>query len=301
MSIFGFGHNNVFSLWLHAARPRTLPAALAPVMVGASLAVADGCFTFLPALAALIGALLLQIAVNFANDYFDFKNGIDTEERLGPVRVTQRGLIEPEYVKKAMIAVLSAATCIGLYLTYIAGWPILMVGIAAIVASLSYSGGPFPLASNGLGDLFVFIFFGLVAVGGTYYVQALTLNCRVMAVSVPIGLQITAIIVVNNLRDIPTDGKHGKHTLAVLLGQHKTRIEYLLLIVTAYVLLVAFWVFGWFSRWILLPMLALPFFVPVIRTVFKEAGPILNQALARTAALALIFSLLLSVGLILAR
>lgn len=287
------------SAWMIATRPRTLPAAVAPVMVGAAAAVADGVFEWMPALAALLGALLLQIGVNLANDYFDFKKGIDTSERLGPVRVTQSGLIPPDRVKFAMIVIFGGALIVGMYLTAVAGWPILAIGVACILASLAYSGGPFPLASHGLGDLFVFIFFGIVAVCGTYYVQALTVTVQVLWLSVPVGLLITSIIVVNNLRDIPTDRKSGKKTLAVILGERGTKLEYLSLVIGAYIMPAVFLISGGFSGWILLPLISIPLSIPNIIAVHKDKGPPLNRALAKTAALSLVFSLLLSAGLVL--
>ena len=284
--------------WMLATRPRTLPAAVSPVMVGTAMAVADGKFEFMPAFAALLGALLLQIGVNLANDYFDFKKGIDTSERLGPVRVTQSGLISPDRVRLAMIVIFSGAFAVGLYLTAVAGWPVLAGGMACILASLAYSGGPFPLASHGLGDLFVFIFFGLVAVCGTYYVQALQVTTQVLWLSVPVGFLITAIIVVNNLRDIPTDRKSGKNTLAVILGERGTKLEYLLLVTGAYIMPAAFFFSGGFSVWVLLPMISIPLSIPNIIAVHKDKGPSLNPVLAKTAALSLLFSLLLAAGLV---
>jgi 1,4-dihydroxy-2-naphthoate octaprenyltransferase len=227
--------------WLLAARPKTLPAALAPVLVGTALAFHDGAFAPLPALAALLGALLLQIGSNFANDYFDFFKGADTHERLGPVRVTASGLISPGQLRWGMVAVFGLAALDGLYLIQVGGWPILAVGVASILAALLYTGGPFPFGYYGLGDLFVFIFFGLVAVCGTYYVQALTLTGPVVLAAVPPGLLITAILVVNNLRDIETDAKAGKRTLAVMLGRDGTRAEYRLLLALAYILPLALW------------------------------------------------------------
>lgn len=284
--------------WVLATRPRTLPAAVSPVMVGTAMAVADGKFEFMPAFAALLGALLLQIGVNLANDYFDFKKGIDTSERLGPVRVTQSGLIPPGRVRLAMIIIFGSALAVGLYLTAVAGWPVLAVGMACILASLAYSGGPFPLASHGLGDLFVFIFFGLVAVCGTYYVQALEVTAMVVWLSVPVGFLITAIIVVNNLRDIPTDRKSGKNTLAVILGESGTKLEYLLLVIGAYIMPAAFFFSGGFSVWVLLPLISIPMSIPNIIAVHKDKGPSLNLVLAKTAALSLVFSLLLAAGLV---
>ena len=288
-----------FDAWILATRPKTLPAALAPVVVGSALALAHGRFAPLPALAALAVALLLQIGVNLANDYFDYIKGIDSEERLGPVRVTQSGLIPPARVKAATGIVLGLSGLPALYLAYIGGWPVMVIGAASIVAALAYSGGPFPLASNGLGDLFVFVFFGLVAVGGTYYVQALDLTTIVVVMGAVVGLLITAILVVNNLRDIPTDRKTGKRTLAVRLGRRATTLEFSLLWAVAYATLPIFWISGTFSAWVLLPFATAPFVWRLVRAVIGSAGgPMLNQALAATAKLAFVFSLLLGVGIV---
>lgn len=285
--------------WFLAIRPKTLPAAVSPVIVGAAIAFADDGFKVFPALAALTGALLLQIGVNLANDYFDYVKGIDTSDRLGPVRVTQSGLIPPNRVRAAMILVFSIAAAIGLYLVIVGGWPILLVGCAAIAAALSYSGGPYPLASHGLGDLFVFIFFGIVAVCGTYYVQVHRVTVDTLLMAIPLGLLITAILVVNNLRDIDTDRKAGKRTLAVILGGKGTRIEYVLLMVVAYLLPLLFWLSGLLQAGVLLPLISLPLAISWIRVIMKSEGAILNQALAGTAKTTLVYSLLLSIGIIL--
>lgn len=217
------GPISTFEAWILAARPRTIPASVAPVAVGTAAAYHDGALAVLPALAALAVSMLLQVGVNLANDYFDYAGGIDSPDRLGPTRVTQSGLIEPGRVKAGMACVFCLAALMGLYLVFVGGVPILLAGIASIAAALAYSGGPYPLASHGLGDLFVFIFFGLVAVGGTYYVQALSLTPMALLVAVPPGLLITAILVVNNLRDIHTDRRSGKRTLAVILGAGGSR------------------------------------------------------------------------------
>jgi 1,4-dihydroxy-2-naphthoate polyprenyltransferase len=286
--------------WLMATRPKTLPAALAPVVVGTSLAFHDGAFRPLPALAALLGALLLQIGVNFANDYFDHVKGVDQPDRKGPIRVTQAGLIPPEQVRNAMIFTLFLAAMVGLYLIWIGGVPILAIGIASILAALAYSGGPFPLASHGLGDLFVFIFFGLCAVCGTYFVQALTLTPLVVLCAVPTGLLITAILVVNNLRDIDSDRRAGKRTLAVMLGETGARTEYALMFAIAYLIPLMLLLIGKFSLWVLLPLLTLPLGIYLIRRIYgSNHGPLMNKTLADTAQLALIFSLLFSIGLML--
>ena len=291
-------NSSVLQNWMLAIRPRTLPAALAPVAVGIALAQADNAFRLLPALAALAGALLLQIAVNLANDYFDFKSGVDTAERLGPIRVTQSGLIAPAAVRGAMLTTLAAAGLVGFYLVRVGGWPIAIIGLASLGGVLGYSGGPFPLASRGLGDLCVFLFFGPVAVIGTHYVQALTFTGTAWLMSLPPGFLITAILVVNNLRDIDTDRAAGKRTLAVMTGPAFTRGEYSLLVALAYLVPPAVFLSGLFSFWILLPLLSLPLALRCTRLIFTADGRALNEGLGRTAMLALVFSLLLAAGLV---
>jgi len=291
-------HISTRKAWILAARPKTLPAAVGPILVGSSLAFADEAFQILPAVAALITAILLQIGVNLANDYFDFKKGIDTSERLGPTRVTQSGLIAPEKVKTAMLGVFLTAALVGIYLISVGGWPILVVGLVSLAAALAYSGGPFPLASHGLGDLFVFIFFGLVAVCGTYYVQALQMNWIVVVWSGVVGFLITAVIVVNNLRDIHTDARVGKRTVAVFLGERGTRREFLTLMVAAYLIPIVLWVADLASHWLLLPVLSTPLAFSLVRYLDDHTGADLNWALAGTARLSLIYSVLLSIGLI---
>lgn len=289
-----------FSAWMLAARPKTLPAALAPVIVGSAMAFAHRSFALLPAVAALAVALLLQIGVNLANDYFDCIKGIDTAGRLGPVRVTQSGLIPPAQVKVAMSITLVLVVLPGLYLVDVGGWPVVFIGAASILAALAYSGGPYPLASHGLGDLFVFVFFGLVAVCGTYYVQTLRLTPLVLLMGVNVGLLITAILVVNNLRDIHTDRQAGKRSLAVMIGDRGTRTEYTLLLVSAYAIPVILWLRGLAAGWVFLPLVSLPMALSLTRMIWKAPdGPQLNKTLAGTAKLALVFSVLLSTGLIL--
>jgi len=286
--------------WMLAARPRTLPAAIAPVMLGSAAAVADKSFVWLPAVAALMVALLLQIGVNLANDYFDYLKGIDTQDRLGPPRVTQSGLIPAKQVKAGMILTIILSLIPGVYLLIVGGLPVLIIGLACICVALAYSGGPFPLASHGLGDLFVFIFFGLVAVCGTYYVQALRLTPLVWLMGVIEGLLISAILVVNNLRDIQSDRQAGKRTLAVIIGDRGSRIEYVLLLAGAYAIPIILWLSGRMSAWVMLPFLSLPTALSLMHLIWKNpTDPVLNQALAKTAKLALIYSLLLSIGLIL--
>jgi len=287
--------------WLLATRPRTLPAAIAPVVLGTAMAIADKRFAWLAAAAAFSVALLMQIGVNLANDYFDYLKGIDTEERLGPPRAAQSGLIPPKQLRGGVILIFVLSLIPGFYLLAVGGWPVLFIGLACIGAALAYSGGPFPLASHGLGDIFVFIFFGLVAVCGTYYVQALRLTPMVWLMGAIEGLLITAILVVNNLRDIQTDRQSGKRTLAVIIGDRASKLEYLLLLGIAYAIPIILWLSGHGSAWLILPLFSLPLAVSQVRFIWKSAGgSMLNQTLANTAKLALVYSLLLSAGLILA-
>lgn len=293
------GHLPKSKAWALAARPKTLPAAIAPVLVGSALAYAEGHFSPLPALAALLGALLIQIGTNFANDYFDFLKGVDTAQRKGPVRVLQSGLISPQELRAGIAMVFGLAALAGLYLAWIAGWPVLVIGALSLLCALAYSGGPYPLASHGLGDVFVFLFFGLVAVGGTYYVQALSFSSWALLAAVPVGALITAIIVVNNIRDIETDAQARKRTLAVMMGPQASKLEYAVLLDLAYVMPLVMWLNGW-SAWVLLPWASLPLGVWLTMTMSKaQEGPAFNQLLAQTAQLALAFSALLALGLIL--
>jgi 1,4-dihydroxy-2-naphthoate octaprenyltransferase len=223
------------SLWIQATRPKTLTAAAAPVFVGAGLAEAHGTLALLPVMAAFAGAILIQIGTNLANDYYDFVRGGDTANRVGPVRVTQAGLIPPEHVWRGMVAVLAAAAAFGVYLVFVGGWPIVWIGLASLLCAVGYTGGPYPLAYHGLGDPFVFVFFGLIAVGGTYWVQALTLPGDVLVAGAGVGALSTAILVANNLRDLETDAMAGKRTLAVRLGRNGSRGEYAVLMAVGFV------------------------------------------------------------------
>ncbi len=246
----------------------------------------------------MAGSLLLQVGVNLANDYFDSVRGFDTEERVGPIRVTHSGLISPNKVRNAMFFTFFIVACIGIYLIIVAGLPIFAVGVSSILAALMYSGGPYPLASHGLGDLFVFIFFGLVAVCGTYYVQTLHITLLAVMASIPIGLLITAILVVNNLRDLGTDAKVNKRTLAVILGERATRIEFIILITSSYLMAVLLWVVRGSSLWMLLPLISVPMAWSTARGVMIQTGSVLNEALALTARLSLLYGVLLAIGLI---
>jgi len=287
--------------WTLAIRPRTLPAAASGVVMGTALAWRDGYFRFDAALACLLAALLLQIGSNLANDVFDFERGTDTPDRLGPTRVTQAGMLTSLQVKLGMAVVFSLSALLGLYLAWLGGIPIILIGIAAIISAIAYTGGPFPLGYYGLGDIFVFIFFGLAAVAGTYYVQAGFVSITAWWMTIPPGLIITAILVVNNLRDIENDRKGRKHTLAVIFGESFTKIEYLLCLVFAYLALpFAAWmgIISWFS---LLAWGSLPVALRAAHTVFTQKGRPLNIALAWTGQAAFIFSLLFWVGMLLER
>ena len=285
-------------IWILAARPKTLPAAAAPVIVGSAFAYKDGSFNLLPALAALIAALLLQIGANLANDVFDYYRGADTPERLGPRRVTQSGLLTSSEVLAGTWIVFGSAAILGIYLYLNAGWLVLMIGILAILAALAYTGGPIPLGYYGLGDLTVFIFFGFAAVTGTYYVQAQRLSIPVIWASIPMGLLITAILVVNNLRDIKTDSQAGKRTLAVRIGIKGTRIEYFLCVLLSYIVPGIMWGLGMVSFWAALVLVSVPLAISLVRSIWTESGSILNQALEGTGRLVLIYSLLFSIGVI---
>ena len=288
-----------WQIWLLASRPRTLPAAISPVLVGTALAWSGGLFSPAPALAAAVGALLLQILSNFANDYFDFTKGVDTRERLGPTRVMAAGLLSARDLGMGMVVAASLAVLVGIYLILVGGWPILAVGAASLLAALLYTGGPFPFGYHGLGDLFVFIFFGLVAVCGTYYVQAGTLSAEILLAAAPVGMLITAILVVNNLRDIATDARAGKRTLAVLIGHDNTQRQYVVLLVLAYIAPLVLWKGFGFGPTVLLPLASLPLAVRRAMSIYSAKGSELNAVLASTAQLSLQFSLLLSLGIVL--
>lgn len=291
-------HPTRVQTWMLAVRPKTLPAAAASAIVGSAAAYAEGGFRWGPALACLLVALLLQIGANLANDVFDYLRGADMPGRLGPMRVTQAGLLTPRQVLAGMWLMFGLAAILGVYLLIEAGWPVLVIGLSAIAGAIAYTGGPIPYGYYGLGDLLVFIFFGPVAVCGTYFVQVGSVGPLAIWASLPMGFLITAILVVNNLRDINTDSLAGKRTLAVRLGESGARREFVLLIVLAYLIPPVMWVFGVASPWILLAWLSLPLGVRLTRTVLRETGRPLNQALAAAGQLTLIFGILLSIGMI---
>jgi 1,4-dihydroxy-2-naphthoate octaprenyltransferase len=286
--------------WLMATRPKTLPAAIAPVTVGIGLALADGVFSLLPSVAALITALLLQIGANLANDYLDYVKGADIDGRTGPTRVAQSGLIPLSHLRLGITITFALALLVGAYLVSLGGWPILVLGIASILSAWAYTGGPYPLGYHGLGDLSVFVFFGLTAVSGTYYVQAQALKWLLFASAVPVGLLTVAILVVNNLRDLRTDRQAGKRTLAVLIGPRATRIEYTVLLIGAYAVPAFLAAARWSSPWVALSWLTLPLALPLVHAIHSGLeGQALNRVLAGTARLDLLFSLLFALGLVL--
>ena len=282
--------------WILAVRPRTLSAGAAPVVAASGLAAADGVFAQLPALAALAGALLIQIATNLANDYYDFVKGGDTGERLGPVRVTQAGILPPKAVFGGMVVTLALATLVGVYLAWVAGWPVVAIGLVSMLMAVCYTGGPYPLSYNGLGDVFVFVFFGLVATATTYYVQAGAWSAGAILAGAGLGAFSTAMLVVNNLRDRETDGAAGKRTLAVRFGDRFTVVQYFVCLTgAAAVPVVGFTLMGW-SPWTYLSLLGLVACVPAASRILgvlsagMEGGEhgtvdrrILNPALAMTA------------------
>jgi len=285
-------------IWLMAARPRTLPAAVAPVLVGTALAATQGTFKPLTFVAAMLGALFIQVGTNLSNDYSDARRGADTEDRLGPVRVTAGGLVPPKQVLRATYIAFGAAVLAGVYLIATAGWVLLLVGAASILAGVLYTGGPRPYGYEGLGEVFVFTFFGLVAVAGSYFVQVEDLRWEAVALGVPVGLLAAAILVVNNVRDVDTDRRAGKRTLAVKLGRDRARVLFVAMVVVAFLVPIA--LIPALSAWLLLVLAALPLVPPLVRTVrTRTDGPALNGALAATGRLLAVFSLLLALGVLL--
>jgi 1,4-dihydroxy-2-naphthoate octaprenyltransferase len=275
-----------------------LPAAIAPVLVGTALAGSEDVFRALPFVAALVGSVFIQIGTNLSNDYSDARRGADTEDRLGPVRVTAGGLMPPKRVLVGTYVAFGVAVAAGLYLAAVAGWELLVVGAASILAGVLYTGGPRPYGYEGLGELFVFLFFGIVAVTGSYFVQTEELRWEAFALAVPVGLLASAILVVNNVRDIDTDRRAGKRTLAVKLG--RARVRRLFGAMVALSFLVPPLLVPALSPWVLLALAALPLAPPLVRTVSgRTDGVALNGALAGTGRLLAVFSVLLAVGVLL--
>lgn len=285
--------------WIAAARLRTLPAAVVPVVVGTAVAYVTRAIAWGPALAALCGALAIQIGTNFANDVFDAERGADGPDRIGPLRAVSAGLISATAMKRAMIGAFVVASAFGLYLVATVGWPIVVVGIASILAGIAYTGGPWPLGYHGLGDLFVLIFFGFVAVCGTAFVQLGSVPALAMWAALPVGTLATAIIVVNNLRDRATDARAGKRTLAVRLGRRGALVEYALLLAIAYAVPVGLTLCQPDDPWRLLPLATLPLAVRRLRDLARAVtGPEFNACLAATAQLMLLHGIAFAVGLV---
>ncbi len=284
-------------IWLTASRPKTLPAAASPVIIGWAMAYADAGFQIGPALAALVGALLIQIGTNFVNDYYDFKKGADQGERLGPVRVTQAGLVTPAAMRLAVGFTFGLAFLVGIYLVWQAGWPIVVIGLLSLLFGFLYTGGPYPLSYLGIADIFVLLFFGPVAVGGTYYVQTLHLSWEAIFAGLGPGLLSTAILTVNNIRDYEGDKRAGKRTVAVRFGRQYACYQYtacLLLGGLTPIFLTQLIQARFYAG---APIFLLYFVVPKIKVVFNQTdGPTLNKILAQTGLFLLLYSLLFSIG-----
>ncbi len=287
--------------WLMAVRPATLTAAVVPVAVGTACAHAADGLRLGPALAALFGSILIQIGTNFANDASDFEKGADTEQRLGPTRTAQSGLLTVAQLRVGIAVVFAVATALGLYLTWVGGWPIVVIGLASMAAGLAYTGGPYPLGYNGLGDVFVLIFFGFVAVCGTAYVQLGYVPDLAWWASAPVGALATAILVVNNLRDREGDAEVGKRTMAVRLGATAARAEYVLLIAIAYAVPIILATTSSLSLWVLLPLATAPIATHLTLALLgTRDGPAFNRCLTRTAQLLLLHGLAFAAGIAMA-
>jgi 1,4-dihydroxy-2-naphthoate polyprenyltransferase len=289
-----------WKIWISAARPQTLAAAFVPVVTGASLAWTHSSFHFTASAVALFCAIFIQIGTNYANDYFDYKKGADTDDRLGFIRATSAGLIKPESMLNAALITMGIAFISGLYLVWIGGWVIFWIGVFSIIFGILYTGGPFPLGYNGLGDIFVFLFFGLIAVTGTYYINALGWSFEAVLLSIPVGALCVNILVVNNLRDINQDRITGKKTLGVLFGEFVLKAEYTGMILIAYSSLFVLFIYFEYTRAIFLPLLVFPIVLWQLRTVWgHDDKTVLNHTLERTAQFMVFFGILLSVSVLL--
>jgi 1,4-dihydroxy-2-naphthoate polyprenyltransferase len=286
--------------WILASRVRTLPAAAVPVTVGTAISHAVGRVAWPAALCALFGALAIQIATNFANDVFDAEKGADGPNRLGPPRAVSSGWITARQMKLAMIVAFAAATAAGVYLVTVGGWPVVAIGVASIISGIAYTGGPYPLGYNGLGDVFVFIFFGPVAVLGTVWVQLQIAPAFAWWLSLPIGMLAAAILVVNNLRDRDTDVVVGKRTLAVRFGRRAALLQYASLLVATFAITIAVAV-AYRTYWLMLPLLCAPIAVARYRALqAATVGEQFNRLLAATAQLLLMYGIVVSIGLVVA-
>lgn len=291
---------SLFIVWLRAARPQTLPASVIPVITGGALAHYHQLFRWDTTIVALICALLIQIGTNFANDYYDFVKGADREDRIGFTRATSAKLVTPQAMFRATYLTMALAFFIGLYLVWIAGWPIFLIGVFSLIFGVAYTGGPYPLGYNGLGDLFVFLFFGFAAVMGTYYVNTMEWSADAFWASVPVGALAVNILVVNNLRDVHQDVISGKRTLGVLLGEGALKAEYAVLAGISFAVpAVLFFSYG-YSIWIFLPLISAPAcFLLLSQIFFHNDKSTLNKTLERTAQFMILFGLLFSTGILL--
>lgn len=284
--------------WILASRPKTLPAAVMPVFVGTSIAIYDNVFTPSAAIIALICSLLIQIGTNFTNDLYDYLKGTDKKDRVGPTRVLVAGLISVKEMKFGITLVFGTAFLFGLYLVYLGGLFILFIGILSLLAGYAYTAGPYPLAYNGLGDIFVFIFFGFIGTIGTYYVQANEMTMLVFWSSIPVGALVTNILVVNNYRDIEEDRIAGKKTLSVKFGSKFSRLQYVVFMILSYAILpVVYFTFKQ-SLFVFLPLITLPLSIKLIRMIYRLTGKELNKTLELTAKLSAMYGILFAVGIL---
>ncbi len=284
--------------WVIASRPKTMTAAIAPVLLGSALAYYEGAFNIIIFFVILIASCLIQIGTNLTNDLFDYIKGADNNDRLGPKRAMQAGLIVESEMKRAIFIVFSLSICFGFYLALLGGWVIVGIGLLSILFAILYTGGPYPLAYNGLGDIFVFIFFGLIAVSGTYYLYTDHFSINSFILGSSVGCLATAILVVNNLRDIDNDKEYGKNTLAVYFGKKFTQFEYLLLMIIAYIIPIYISIDLGNKASIYIVYFTLPISIRLIIDVFYKMNSMLNETLEATAKLLLLYSLLFSFGIV---
>ena len=290
---------NPVKIWVDAARPKTLSAAFAPVLIGASIAWHDDLFILTNTFVAVICAFLIQIGTNFANDYFDFVKGADTKDRIGFTRATSAGLVSPKSMLNATIITMGLAFFLGLYLVWVGGWIVLVIGLLSLLFGILYTGGPYPLGYNGLGDVFVFLFFGIIAVMTTYYINALEWSEDTFWASLAIGALSTNILVINNLRDVEQDTISGKRTLGVLFGETALKWEYTVMLLLAFAIPPHFYFRLEYGIWIFLPFISIPFAFLLARKVWIESHkPNLNKVLEQTAKFMALFSLLFATGII---
>lgn len=291
-------NKNKIHLWILASRPKTLPAAFVPVLVGSSIAYNQGKFYPLYSLIALICSLLIQIGTNFTNDLYDHLKGADTEKRKGPLRVLSAGLISPNEMKLAIVLVFGLTFLLGLYLVYVTDWKIFVIGVFSIIAGLAYTAGPYPLAYHGLGDLFVFLFFGIIGTMGTYYLHHQEFTLISFLVSLPVGALITNILIVNNYRDVEEDKQAGKNTLAVILGREFSRYEYIFFLLLAFFIpFILYFKFN-FNATIFLPYVTLPLAIILVKMIFNFQEQQLNKTLEVSAKYSALYGILFSVGMI---